>query len=113
MKKHLLTLLLGGSFALSLPAQSLEKITIRLKNNGGLPREFKFVTLQPGDKYRDVFTVYLLPGATHKVAYKIGTSIAQVNQAEINQIMKGADTPGQPLIVLKAADKNQTIKLLQ
>lgn len=111
MKTYLLISTLGCW--LSLLTQSDEKITIYLKNNGSRPREFKFVTFQPGDKYRDVFTTYLAPGASHKVAYRIGTSIAQVNQAEIYQIMKGLDVPGKPLIVLKADNKNQTINLLK
>lgn len=110
MKLYLLIAVLGCW--LTSPAQSTEKITVYLKNNGLRPREFKFVTSQPGDKYRDVFTTYLLPGATHKIEYKIGTSIAQVNQAELYQIMKGLDVLGKPLIVLKAANKGQTINLL-
>jgi hypothetical protein len=110
MKPYLLIAVLAGWLAL--PAQSTEKIKVYLKNNGSVPREFKFVTFQPGDKYRDVFTTYLLPGATHKIEYKVGTSIAQVNQAEIYQIMKGLDVHGKPLIVLKTENKGQTIKLL-
>lgn len=112
MKKYLFIAFLGGCLALPSSGQSTEKVRIRLRNNGLLPREFKFVTRCPDEKYPDVFTTYLLPGAVYKGDFKIGTSIAQVTQAEINATMKGRFVPGKPLLVVKADDTTRIINLL-
>lgn len=113
MKTHLLTVLLIGCLTLPLLAQSTEKVTVRLKNNGLLPREFKFVTRHPNEVYPNVFTTFLLPGAVYKDQFRVGTSLAQVTQAEINATMKGRNVPGKPLLVVKADDRNKTVNLIE
>ena len=94
-------------------SQSPEKVTLRLKNNGLLPREFKFLERHPNDKNPNVFTAYILPGASYKVDLKVGTSLAQVTQPEINATMRGQDVTGKPLLVVKADDNGRTVKLIQ
>ncbi|MVM40856.1 hypothetical protein GO730_29440 [Spirosoma sp. HMF3257] len=69
--------------------QQPQKVSIRLKNNSLLPREFKFLERHPADKYPNVFTTYLLPGQSYAVSLKVGTSLALVTQPEINATMRG------------------------
>ncbi|MBC8152753.1 MAG: hypothetical protein H7Z72_07575 [Bacteroidetes bacterium] len=114
MKKSLIiVILLSYGLIMPLFAQSADKIRIRLKNNGLLPREFKFVTRHPDEKYPDVFTTYLAPGAVYEADFRVGTSLAQVTQAEINATMKGRNVPGKPLLVVKANDSNKIVNLIQ
>lgn len=98
--------------ALLTVAQAPQKVTLVLKNNGILPRHFKFLEKQPGTPV-NVFTTYLLPGQTYKVALTVGTSLAQVNQREIYAAMRGLDVTGKPLLVVKADDDRKTVKLVQ
>ncbi|WP_148289337.1 hypothetical protein [Fibrella aestuarina] len=107
------TYLLVWLLAITAFAQSNQKVTLLLKNNGLLPREFKFLERHPDDKYPNVFTTYLLPGQTYKVQLKVGTSLAQVNQDEINASMRGSDVTGKPLLLVKATDADKTINLIQ
>lgn len=93
-------------------AQTAQRVTIRLKNNGLLPREFKFLERHPADKYPNVFTAYILPGASYTVDLKVGTSLAQVTQPEINASMRGQNVTGKPLLVVKANDNGRTIRLV-
>ena len=94
-------------------AQPAEKVTLKLKNNGLLPRKFKFLERHPADKFPNVFTAYILPGASYKVNLKVGTSLAQVTQPEINATMRGQDITGKPLLVVKADDNSKTINLIR
>ena len=107
--RSLLTLLLGLSIAGF--AQTSATVSIRLKNNGLRPREFKFLERHPADKYPNVFTAFLLPGQSYTVSLKVGTSLAQVTQPEINATMRGQNVPGKPLLVVKADDNEKTFKL--
>lgn len=106
------TALLIGWLAICVPPQNTQQVTFLLKNNGLVPREFKFLEKRPGVPF-NVFTTYLLPGQTYKVQLKVGTSLAQVNQQEINASMRGLDVPGKPLLVVKASDADKTINLVQ
>lgn len=110
---RLLLLFITSLFVTVSFAQPTEKVTLKLKNNGLLPREFKFLERHPADKYPNVFTAYILPGQSYKVDLKVGTSLAQVTQPEINATMQGRVVPGKPLLVVKADDNGQTIKLIQ
>ena len=92
--------------------QTKQKITFRLKNNGLLPRHFKFLERHPDDKSPNVFTAYILPGRSYTVELKIGTVLAQVNQAEINANMRGHEAPGKPLLTVKADDDGKTVDLV-
>lgn len=106
-------LLITSLFVTASFAQLPEKVTLKLANNGPLPREFKFLERHPADKYPNVFTAYILPGASYRVNLKVGTSLAQVTQPEINTSMRGQDVTGKPLLVVKADDNGRTIKLIQ
>lgn len=94
-------------------SQPPEKVTLRLKNNGLLPRKFKFLERDPNDKNPNVFTAYILPRASYKVDLKVGTSLAQVTQPEINASMRGQNVTGKSLLTVKADDNGRTIKLVQ
>jgi hypothetical protein len=93
-------------------AQTPQKVTFRLKNNGLLPREFKFLERHPADKFPNVFTAYILPGRSYEVKLKIGTILSQVNQQEIYANMRGQEAPGKPLLTVKAEDDGKTVKLI-
>lgn len=108
-----LLLLITSLFVMVSFAQPTEKVSLTLKNNGLLPREFKFLERHPADKYPNVFTAYILPGQSYKVDLKVGTSLAQVTQPEINASMRGQDVTGKLLLVVKADDNGRTIKLIQ
>ena len=95
----------------SIYAQTPEKIHLKLKNNGLLPREFRFLERHPTDKFPNVFTAYILPGQSYTVKLKVGTSLALVTQAEINAVMRGNEVPGKPLLVVKADDNGKIFKL--
>ena len=103
----------NGMIQTEQPPAGRPKVTLKLKNNGLLPREFKFVTRHPAEKYPNVFTAFLLPGAAYESAFREGTTIAQVTQAEINQTMNGQNVPGKPLLVVKADDNDKIINLIQ
>ena len=92
-------------------AQQLQRVTVTLKNNGLLPRHFKFLEKRTGAPI-NVFTTYLLPGMTYKVELTVGTSLALVNQAEINASMRGLDVPGKPLLTVKAGDNGRKVNLI-
>ncbi len=94
-------------------AQTPAKITLQLKNNGLLPREFRFLERHPADKYPNVFTAYILPGRSHAVKLKIGTMLSQVNQQEINANMRGEEAPGKLLLTVKAEDDGKMVKLIE
>ncbi len=94
-------------------AQDAPKVHLKLRNNGLLPREFKFLERNPDGKYPNVFTAYILPGQSYKVAIKVGTRLSQVNQLEINTNMRGLDAPGKPLLTVKAEDDGKTINLIE
>lgn len=114
MKNATICLLLFAS--LSIPsglAQTLPKVTLKLKNNGLLPREFKFLERHPADKYPNVFTAYILPGRSYAVKLKVGTVLSQVNQSEINANMRGQEAPGKPLLTVKAEDDGKTVNLIR
>lgn len=98
-------------FVLAGSVQSTEKIQIRLKNNGWRPHEFKFLERHPDVKGPNVFTVYLLPGQTHTVALRVGTTLSKVNQQEINATMKGLKVTGKVLLVVKPDDNGKLIRL--
>ncbi|MBC3785909.1 hypothetical protein [Spirosoma utsteinense] len=89
------------------------KVTLQLKNNGRLPREFKFLERHPTDRYPNVFTALILPGNAYKVDVKIGTTLSLVNQQEINATMQGQEAPGKLLLVVKADDDGKTISLVR
>lgn len=109
--KFLITLALLSSLLTVSNSQSVEKVSLKLKNNGLLPREFKFLERHPDDKLPNVFTAYILPGRSYLVNLKIGTSLALVTQSQINATMRGQDVPGKPLLVVKAGDEGKTINL--
>lgn len=114
MKTNPIILLLITSLFVTISfAQPAEKVTLKLKNNGLLPRKFKFLERHPADKFPNVFTAYILPRASHKVNLKVGTSLAQVTQPEINATMRGQDITGKPLLVVKADDNSKTINLIR
>ena len=94
-------------------AQTPQKVRLRLKNNGLLPREFKFLERHPAEKYPNVFTAYILPGQSYKVELKVGTVLSQVNQQEINANMRGQEAPGKPLLVVQEQDENRVVQLIQ
>lgn len=94
-------------------AQTPQKIVLNLKNNGLLPREFRFLERHPADKYPNVFTAYILPGRSYEVKLKVGTMLSQVNQQEINATMRGQEAPGKPLLTVKAEDDGKTVKLVE
>ena len=105
----LLGLLLFSTVSFVQPPQ---KVTLNLKNNGLLSREFKFLERHPMDKYPNVFTAYILPGRSYAVKLKVGTVLSQVNQQEINANMRGQEAPGKPLLTVKAKDEGNTVKLV-
>jgi hypothetical protein len=114
MKANPIFLLLFVSlFATAAFGQSSSKVTLRLKNNGLLPRKFKFLEKRAGMKPDNVFTAYILPGQSYKVELKVGTSLAQVTQPEIYASMRGQDVTGKPLLVVKAEDEGSTVNLIQ
>lgn len=114
MKTNPLIPLLIASLLVTISfVQLTDKITLKLKNNGLLPREFKFLERHPANKYLNVFTAYILPGASYRVDLKVGTSLAQVTQPEINASMRGQDVTGKPLLVVKANDNGRTINLIR
>jgi hypothetical protein len=79
MKANPIFLLLFVSlFATAAFGQSSSKVTLRLKNNGLLPREFKFLEKRAGMKPDNVFTAYILPGRSFEVKLKVGTSLTPV-----------------------------------
>lgn len=94
-------------------AQTPSKLTLYLKNNGLRPRTFRFLERHPADQLPNVFTAFLLPGQSYQVALKAGTSLALVNQPEINATMRGKTVPGQPLLLVQAADNGRTINLVR
>jgi|GEM_PF-2036136 len=93
--------------------QTTQRVTLNLKNNGLLPREFRFLERHPAGKYPNVFTAYILPGRVYKVNLKVGTVLSRVNQREINSNMRGQEAPGKPLLTVKAEDDVETVKLVQ
>ena len=93
-------------------AQTPQKVTFRLKNNGLLLRHFKFLERHPDDKFPNVFTAYILPGRSYEVKLKIGTMLSQVNQLEIRANMRGQEAPGKPLLTVKADDEGKTVLLV-
>jgi hypothetical protein len=111
--KFLIMLALMIGLLTSSNGQSVERVSLKLKNNGLLPREFKFLERHPADKYPNVFTAYILPGRFYPVNLKVGTSLALVTQTEINATMRGQDVPGKPLLIVKAEDNGRTVKLNQ
>ena len=65
MKTSTIIFLLLFVSLLSIPAtfaQTAQKVTFRLKNNGILPCHFKFLERYPDNKFPNVFTAYILPG---------------------------------------------------
>ena len=94
-------------------AQSPPELTLQLKNNGWRPRTFKFLGRHPDDRLPNVFTIYLLPGQSHRVALRAGTALALVNQPEINAAMQGKNVAGRPLLVVQAADNGRTVRLVE
>ena len=114
MKTNLLLLLLISQLYIPATfAQTPQKITLNLKNNGLIPREFKFLERAPDGKYPNVFTAFILPGQSYKVALRIGTLLSRVNQQEINATMRGQPAPGKLLLTVKAEDDGRTVKLVQ
>ena len=105
-----LLLILALSVQLAFP-QTAQRATVTLKNNGFLPRHFKFLEKRPGVR-DNVFTTYLLPGATYKVELAVGTLLSQVNQQEINASMRGLDVPGKPLLLVTPDDNGKTVNLI-
>lgn len=106
------TLLFVGLFASSTVAQNQLKVHLKLKNNGLLPREFKFLERAPDGKYPNVFTAYILPGQSYKVEIKPGTRLSLVNQQEINANMQGLEAPGKTLLMVKTGDEGKSINLI-
>jgi len=94
-------------------SQPVTTVTFMLKNNGLVPREFKFLERHPASEYPNVFTAYLLPGQSYTVRLKVGTSLALVTQTEINATMQGQVVPGKPLLVVQPDDAGKTINLIQ
>jgi hypothetical protein len=114
MKTNFISALLFVSlFVQSAFAQDAPKVNLKLKNNGLLPREFKFLERSPDGKFPNVFTAYILPGQSYKVDIKPGTRLSLVNQQEINANMKGLEAPGKPLLIVKAEDEGKTINLVK
>lgn len=111
MKLTLLYTLVMSLVLLTSLAQTPDKVSLKLKNNGLLPREFRFLERHPADKFPNVFTAYILPGQSYTVKLKVGTSLALVTQAEINAAMRGNEVLGNPLLVVKADDNGKTFKL--
>ncbi len=101
------------SVSLSAFAQTPPKVSLNLKNNGLIPREFKFLERAPNGKYPNVFTAFILPGQSYKVELRVGTLLSRVNQQEINANMRGQEAPGKPLLTVKAEDDGKTVKLVQ
>jgi len=113
MKINPIILLLSGSlFITTAYSQTTQQVTLNLKNNGLLPREFKFLERHPADKYPDVFTAYILPGRAYVAKLKVGTVLSQVNQQEINATMRGQEAPGKPLLTVRAEDDGKTVLLI-
>lgn len=112
--KHtlLLTLTVWAIMLTITVAQPAQKVSLKLKNNSLLPREFKFLERHPADKYPNVFTAYIQPGQSYAVKLKVGTSLALVNQSEIDATMRGQDVPGRPLLTVMADDEGKTINLI-
>jgi hypothetical protein len=92
--------------------QTTPKIKLLLKNNGLLPREFKFLEKRAGVKPDNVFTAYILPGRSYTVELPVGTVLAQVTQPEIYASMRGQDVTGKPLLTVKAEDAGRVVKLV-
>lgn len=114
MRTNTILILLFMSLSASVGfAQTPGKVTLNLKNNGLLPREFKFLERYPDDKFPNVFTAYILPGRSYEVKLKVGTLLSQVNQQEINATMRGQEAPGQPLLTVKAEDDGKTVNLVE
>jgi archaellum component FlaF (FlaF/FlaG flagellin family) len=111
MKTSIITIALFISFVANAFAQTSQKVTITLKNNGLVPRHFKFLEKRPGVPF-NVFTEYLLPGQRYKVELNVGTSLSLVNQEEINASMRGLDVTGKPLLTIKADDEGRTVDLV-
>ena len=107
------TILLAFCLLSSSPGQPSQKVTLQLKNNGLLPREFKFLERHPADTYPTIFTAFILPGKSRKVEVTIGTSLSLVNQQEINANMRGQEVPGKLILIVKADDDGKTIKLVR
>ena len=115
MKTSTIIFLLLFVSLLSIPAtfaQTPQNITLRLKNNGLLPRHFKFLERHPDDTFPNVFTAYILPGRSYEVKLKTGTMLSQVNQLEIRANMRGQEAPGKPLLTVKAEDDGKTVLLV-
>ncbi|WP_139361685.1 hypothetical protein [Spirosoma sp. 209] len=106
----LLMLSLSGGVTRS---QTASVVTLSFKNNGLLPREFRFLERHTANKYPNVFTAYLLPGQLHTVRLRVGTTLSLVTQAEINATMQGQVVPGKPLLVVQPDDAGKTVKLIQ
>lgn len=88
------------------------KVTLNLKNNGLLPREFKFLERYPAGKAINVFTAFLLPGQSYKAELRAGTALAQVTQPEINAAMRGQSVAGKLLLLVTASDNGRTVNLV-
>ncbi|TAE31073.1 MAG: hypothetical protein EAZ91_08840 [Cytophagales bacterium] len=114
MKPNLISALLFISLFVQLAfAQDTPKVNLKLKNNGLLPRHFKFLERAPDGKYPNVFTAYILPGQSYKVEIKPGTRLSLVNQQEIYANMRGQEAPGKPLLVVQKEDEGKTVNLVQ
>lgn len=105
-------LLFVSLFATTCFGQAPQNVTLRLKNNGLLPRKFKFLEKYPAVKPDNVFTAYILPGRSYEVKLKVGTTLAQVTQPEINASMRGQDVAGKPLLTVKVEDDGKTVRLV-
>ena len=112
MKKNIITTLVFSIIITFAVAQiSSTPINIILKNSAFLPKKIVVISYSPGDAGNGTQGCFLMPSATKKFSFKVGTKLYLANKNQVDTVMSGKRIDeGKPFLLVKKEDNNQVFK---
>lgn len=109
----LFPLLIVLFFALPSFAQNKKEIKIKLRNNSFWFKKVALISYVPEETGNGTRIFTLLPGASSKQKFPIGTRIYIANDIQVGIVMSGDRLESQPFLIVKAEDEGKVFRLHQ
>ncbi len=103
---------IGQNISQNNVANTIQKVTVNLKNNGVLPRKYMVITYQPSNNGNNGTNgMLLMPTFFKSFEVEVGTRIFIADSGQVNTVMGGQKLTGTPFLIVKAEDAGKTFDL--
>jgi hypothetical protein len=89
------------------------QVTIYLKNNSILPKKVTLISYQPGETTNGTSGFVLMPFATRKYTFTLGTKIYLAKQKQVDTVMGGGKLNDAPFLIIKQENDGKKINIFK